>query len=145
MKKIFLFIILSVVWFWFNFSQTNLYASNTNTYSNSIFRWSATEIPYCKWNQCWIEQWVRSIKNIDWIENEASASEYIQRVTKYVLWFLALIATLFIIYSWFVLLTSAWDEEKAKKSKTIIMYSIIWIIIIFLAWPIVDFVLNILK
>lgn len=137
MKSKILILIFFIIWSLFIFSNT--YAEN------SIFNNTTTNIPYCESNDCWIRQWIESIKNIDWIENEASASEYIQRITKYILWFLALIATLFIIYSWFILLTSAWDEEKAKGSKRIIIYSLIRIVIIFLAWPIVDFVLNILR
>lgn len=137
MKSKILIFILFIIWSLFVFSNT--YATN------SIFNNTTTEIPYCKWNDCWIKQWVESIKSIEWMENKASASQYIQRVTKYILWFLALVATLFIIYSWFVLLTWAWDEEKSKKSKTIIVYSLLWIVIIFLAWPIVDFILKVLK
>jgi uncharacterized membrane protein YwzB len=42
-------------------------------------------------------------------------------------------------------LTWTWDEEKAKKSKTMILYVLLWITIIFLAAPIVNFILKILN
>jgi hypothetical protein len=119
--------------------------TNTNIAVAWIFSNSTSEIPYCNNWECWLEEWVNAIKNIDGIETKRSASEYIQAVVKYVLWFLALIATIMIIYAWFNLLTWIGDEEKAKKTKSIIIYAIIWLIIIFLAWPIITFVLKVLN
>ncbi len=40
--------------------------------------------------------------------------------------FIAVIVLVLIIYAWFILLTSAWDEEKLKKTKSIILYIAIW-------------------
>ena len=118
---------------------------DTFSATNSLFNNSTNEIPYCNGEPCWVKAWIDAIKNIDWLESNRTASVYIQGIVKYVLWFLALIATIMIIYAWFNLLTWVGDEEAAKKSKTIILYSVIWIVIIFLAGPIVEFVLNALK
>ena len=113
--------------------------------SNSIFNNTTTEVPYCNKWECWIVEWIEAVKGIDSIETKRSASEYIQAVVKYLLSFLALIATILIIYSGFNLLTWVGDEEKAKKTKQIIIFSIVWLVIIFLAWPIMDFVINVLN
>ena len=43
------------------------------------------------------------------------------------------------------MLTAAWDEDKAKKSKTIIVFAIIGLLIIYLAWPITNFVIDVLS
>ncbi len=112
----------------------------------SIFWGDNSEIPYCNWDECWLQQWVDQVKNswIDWVVIEWKASEYIQSIIVYILGFLSLIAVILIIYAWFNLLTSAWDEDKAKKSKTIILFSIIWLVIIYLAWPITNFVISML-
>ena len=120
------------------------FSSNINV-ATAVFNNTTTEIPYCNDWECWLEEWINAIKNVDGIETERSASVYIQAVVKYVLWFLALIATIMIIYAWFNLLTWIWDEDKAKKTKSIIIYAIVWLAIIFLAWPIITFVLNILN
>lgn len=109
-----------------------------------IFSNDRSDIPYCDTWDCWLEQWIDAVDWVDAVVNDRPASQYIQDVVEYILWFLALIAVLVIIYSWFVLLTAAWDEDKAKKTKTIILYAIVWLIIIFLAGPIVEFVLDIL-
>ena len=110
-----------------------------------IFSNDSVEIPYCEWNECWLKESLDLIKNsdLDWVILEWTASDYIQRVIVYVLTFLKLTAVIIIIYAWFNMLTAAWDEEKAKKSKTMIVYAIIWLAIIYLAGPITTFVLNV--
>jgi hypothetical protein len=118
-----------------------------DTYSarNWLFNDITNEIPYCNdaW-ECGVIEWVDAIKNINAIETDRPASQYIQDVVKYILYFFALVATLIIIYSWFNMLISVWDEEKVKKSKSIILYAIFGLILIFLAWPLIDFVIWIL-
>jgi hypothetical protein len=59
----------------------------------------------------------------------------------YLLSFLAIIAVIIIIYAWFNILTAAWEEEKVKNSKKMIMYAIIWLAVIYLAWPITRFII----
>lgn len=112
----------------------------------SIFWGQKSEIPYCQWNDCWLEQGIDLIKNswIDWLYTEWTASEWIQRILIYILSFLRLIMILVIIYAWFNMLTAWWDEDKFNKSKTILQYSIIWLVIVFLAWPITNFIINML-
>ena len=53
----------------------------------------------------------------------------------FLLTFVALIATILWIYGWFLMLTAANDDEKVKKWKKIIIFAVIWIIVIFLAYP----------
>lgn len=102
-----------------------------------------TEIPYCQeGDECWLVEWVEAIKGISAIETKVPASKYIQRVVTYILWFLMLLSVWIIIYAWMVLLTWVWDEEKAKKTKQIILYAIFWLIIIWLAYPISQFVFD---
>ena len=105
--------------------------------------WS--EIPYCSNWDCWLNEWIVAIKDISAIETTRSASNFIQDVVQYILWFLFLLAVLIIIYAWFNLLFWVWDEEKAKSTKKIIIYAIIWIVIIYLAWPISDFIFKVLS
>ena len=112
-----------------------------------IFDINWTRIPYCHDDdECWLEEWIDVVEHsLDDIETERSASEYIQDIVKFLLWFIYLVAVILVIYAWFNLFTWLWDEEKAKKSKTMIIYVIVWILIIFLAGPIVEFVLNVLN
>lgn len=107
--------------------------------------WGGWSIPYCTGNDCWLEEWVKAVEWVDGVVTNMSASQYIQVVVKYILRFLMLISTLIIIYAWFVLMLWLWDEEKAKKTKMIMIYAVVWLVIIYLAWPLTDFVFNILN
>lgn len=81
--------------------------------------------------------WVEKINN--WlIWGSDNADIVIQEYTVYILWFLYLIAVLYWIYWWFKIITAAEDDDKVKSWKTIIIQSLIWIVIIFLAGPIVN-------
>lgn len=102
--------------------------------------------PYCQDDDCSLEQWIKIVKSgINDIEKEQKASEYAQSIVSYLLGFITIIAVVYIIYAWFQVLTAAWDEEKVKKTKNIIVYVIIWIIIIWLASPIVAWLIDLLN
>lgn len=136
MKKI---ILLLLIWF--------LFIVNFNFDVNaSIFWWTTAPTPvYCKsGTSCWITEWINQVKDANWLPTNTKFSDYVQDIVVYLLKFLAIVATLLIIYAWFNLLTSVWDEEKSKKSKSIIIYALLWLLIIFLAWPITNFIIAVL-
>ena len=110
--------------------------------ANPVFKNTTNQIPYCKWGDCWLQEWIEAVKNIDDLSKEKDAATYVTKVVSYIITFTYLIAVILIIYAWFNLLILSWDEEKAKKTKTMILYVIIWILLIFLAWPIVNFVVS---
>lgn len=53
--------------------------------------------------------------------------------------FIWIIVVLMIIYAGFLTLTSVWDEEKIKKSKSIIIYIIIWLLVLVTNYLILTF------
>lgn len=55
---------------------------------------------------------------------------------------LYLIAVIFAIYGWFLILTSAGDDEKVKKWKNIVIYMVIGLIVVFLASTLVNWVID---
>lgn len=106
----------------------------------------APDIRYCDGDdECWLEQGIDVIKTgLDDIETTRTFSQYIQDVAVYLLWFIALVWVLYIMYAGFQILIWNGDEEKVKKSKQTILYVAIGIAVIFLAWSIVTFVLWVL-
>lgn len=62
----------------------------------------------------------------------------IREVTKYVA-ILAIIATMI---GWLMFLFSAWSDEKVKKAKNVIIYSIIWVLVSIASYTLVDIVNN---
>ncbi len=98
----------------------------------------------CGSQDCNIESGIKNIKDsVNGIEQERTISEYIQDVVAYLLTFISIIAVIYIIYAWFRILTWAWEEEVLKKQKATILYVVIWIAVIWLAYPITKFILTV--
>ena len=72
----------------------------------------------------------------------ASADQVIQWYVASAMGFLYILAVLIGIWGWFNILTAAWDEEKVKKGKTILIQAVIWLLVIFLADSIINWLLN---
>jgi hypothetical protein len=85
-----------------------------------------------------------------WLENVDDALKWgtdtldqtIQTWLIYVLEFLAVVMVIYWIYWGFLILTSGWEDEGSKKWKKVILQTLIGLLIIFLAWPIVIFFLG---
>lgn len=106
----------------------------------------APDVRYCADGDCGLEEGVEIIKgSLNGIETDRSASEYIQDVIQYLLMFISIIAVIYIIYAGFQILIWSGDEEKLKKSRATITYVIIGIVVIWLAWPITRFILQVIS
>ena len=57
--------------------------------------------------------------------------------------FISIIAVIYIIYAGFQLMIGAGDEEKMKKTRQIILYVVLGILIMWLAYPIVKWTIGI--
>lgn len=79
---------------------------------------------------------------IEW--STETADVVIQTWITRLMTFLAIIAVIFALWGGFNILTAAWDEEKVKKGKTVLINAIIWLVVIFLAGSIIGWVLRIL-
>ncbi|MFA6553098.1 MAG: pilin [Patescibacteria group bacterium] len=64
------------------------------------------------------------------------------RVIQWVLGLLGLVAVIMIMLGGFMWMTSAGNEERVKKSKTILTSAIIGMIIIMTSWALITFVIN---
>ncbi|MDD2487034.1 MAG: PKD domain-containing protein [Candidatus Gracilibacteria bacterium] len=117
-------------------------------YGASIFELNNNDqIIYCKdGDDCSIEKGVSIVKqDVQNIETEKKFSNYIQDITAYLMFFVALIGVLYIIYAGFNILTAGGNEENVKKSKKNISNVAIGIVIIFLAYSIVSFIIKVLN
>jgi len=130
-KTLILFFALWVSFIFFSSSHAGIF--------DDIIWNSQPQVQYCddEW-ECWLLEWIDLAKGaINDIETERSLSEYIQDLVQYVLTFVTIIAVIYIIYAWFRLMVDPGDDsEKVKRTKNIILYVIVGIIIIWLAWPI---------
>lgn len=122
-KKIFitLFIWLSI----FSFSE-NTFSNNTSC--------NQKEDPFC------IQ--AKTIEEIKWISWEKRIDILIADWVTYLLSFLFLISIVYWLYWAWNIFSAMSDEEKVKKWKTIIIRACIWLVVIFSAYMITDFVIN---
>ena len=112
---------------------------------DSFISGGTPDVRYCNSWDCGLQEWIDALETwLDDIETSRSASEYIQDIVRYLLTFVSLIAVIYIIYAWFQILIWWGDEEKMKSSKQTIIYVIIGVILMWLAWPITKFILDIL-
>ena len=100
----------------------------------------------CGEQDCNINTWIEVVKDsVNGIEKDRTLSEYVQDIVVYILWFISIIAVIYIIYAWFRILVWAWEEETLKKQKGTILHVIIWMAVIWLAYPIVKFIIDLLN
>lgn len=62
-----------------------------------------------------------------------------------ILWILALIALLVLLYGWFLMVTAAWNEEQYGKWFTILKHAATGIALIWVAWFIVSIVFRLVN
>jgi hypothetical protein len=109
-----------------------------------IFKWTSPKVNVdCAWWDCSLDKWTVLVKDtLHNVETKKPFSEYIQDIIFYVLSFVSFIAVVYIIYAWFKILLSWGDDEENKKAKWIIKAVIIWILLIWLAYPITAFIIK---
>lgn len=110
----------------------------------NIFWTNTTDIIYCQWSTCTLDNWTKAVKVwLTWIEKNRTATEYILDLVRYLITFVSLIAVLYIIYAWFRVLTWWWDEEATKKAKKTVVWVLIWIVLMWLAYSIVLWIVQV--
>lgn len=113
-----------------------LLSDNINAANCSYDWWTISDsIDSCLWWTDLVDSaWDMSIeldfktKILDWI-------------TK-IVWFLWLIAVWSLVYASFMMTISWWEEEKIKKAKDIIKWSLLWFLWIVLAWSLITLIVN---
>jgi hypothetical protein len=123
-------------------------AINVNAWTFDSLLWGETPAVHidCEDQDCNIQTGIDVVKDsLRWVETDRTFSEYVQDLTVYVLTFVSIIAVIYIIYAWFRILTWAWNEETLKKQKMTVLYVVLWILLIWLAYPIVTFILQVLS
>jgi len=136
--KILRLVIISILLSFWLFSHLNA------SFWERITSWESATVRYCEDEaDCGLDNGISIIKDgITDIEKERGAAEYIQDIVVFLIGFITLVAVIYIIYAGFQILIWNWDEEKLKKSKQTILYVVIWIIVIWLAYTITDFIIT---
>ena len=88
----------------------------------------------CEWLPwCWVN-WQNDEKIIETI-----SSNIITEMIKYI----AVLAVIALMISWIMYMLSGWEEEKTKKAKTWIIWSLVWVLLSISSYYIVSSIANI--
>ena len=133
MKKI---LILCILWISFLAWNNSVLANDCN-----FQNWDDTKVTDMI-NNCMKDTSVVAVKGDATLE--AGFKEKIQGFTNNIALFLWLVSIGSIIYGWLMMTLSAWEDEKIKKAKDIVKWSLIWLLWVILATTIVTLVINII-
>lgn len=75
-----------------------------------------------------------------WEQQKDAFVNVIKWAVNWVLGILALIALLVVMYGWFLMITSAWEDDSYKKWFTILKYAATGLILIGVAWFVVSII-----
>lgn len=138
---------MKILWLWRSIFYTLVWTWATLSTARAGFFddliWGGnTRTTYCQWNECGLQQGIDLVWGIEDIETERTLSVFIQDVVWYVLTFVSLIAVIYVIYAGFRILIGNGDEEQLKKSKMTILYVVLGIALMWLAWGITTFIFR---
>ncbi len=140
-KNSLIIIILTSLALLFGLSISDTFASC----GGSWFSTSCPVSPYCADGKCNIDEGVKAVESAvnGQITNKWIAA-YAQQIVTYLMTFVSIIAVIYIIYAGFQLMIGAGDEEKMKKTRQIILYVVLGILVMWLAYPIVKWTIGII-
>jgi len=119
MKKLFLLISYFILWIWFiNFSYWD---------ALDDVLWSSS-----KW-------WNYQIVN----EKDLHVSSKIKKTVQLLLKITIILWVIVFLFWWIRFMMSMWDDSKAKKVRDTLIVSIIWFVIAFWAWIILQLILSV--
>lgn len=107
-------IIYSILW---------LSLIGVNSVTNAINFGSNKVNPELKWSNEW-------------------ADSAVQTLIKNAMLFLYLVAVVYGLWGWFLILTAGGKEDNVKKWRTVIVQALIWLVVIWLASSIVQFLVT---
>jgi hypothetical protein len=88
----------------------------------------------CNVSFLWVQScWIEKVWTLSWF------SKLFLDLINWLSWFVAIITVLIIIYAWVLILFSAWDDEKIKRWKNIIIYAFVWILVLAASYLILTF------
>jgi len=77
--------------------------------------------------------------NCRWSLNVKAWSEMIVNIVEWMNSFILVVVTIIIIYAWWLMVTSGWNEENMEKWKKWLFYALLWIFIVAASYTITIF------
>ena len=102
-------------------------------FSNELFAAPLAPLLNCTW--------------LPWCINDTGVSNVSIGKISNLIWqsikYVAVIAVLSLMVSWIMYLISGWEEEKTKKAKRAIIWSLAWVFLSISAWSIINIINSI--
>jgi hypothetical protein len=118
---------------------------NTQISNKSDQTSTSNSVQLCGSDNCTVKQWALKINHkVTDIERERTFFDYVQSVLWFVVSFIYIIGTIYIIYAWFLLLMWTGDIIASWKAKSNIIYVMVWLVVIYMAHPIMKWLINLL-
>lgn len=138
-------------WWMSLWNDSNIYNQELWNAINTQYDWNdiswplndgAYRIVNWEWGNWQLSWLVWTDQKIDDYEDALSKIlKTIQNVVNYTLWILSLIALLYLVIHWFIILTASGDDSKVKKWLKWIKNAFLAIAWIWLSWIIISFIL----
>ncbi len=91
--------------------------------------------------QAALDPWIDNVNTqLEWTEQPLDQA--IQSIMVTAMKYLSVLAVIYGLWWGFHILTAAWDEDKVKKWKTIIVHTVIWLVVIWLVGSIIKWVIS---
>lgn len=108
---------------------------------NIITAWTEKWVAWLLW-ECLKWSWVVEVEGKATIEDGFKVK--INKWTNNIALFLGLLSIWAVIYGWLMMTLSAGEDEKIKKAKDIVKWSLVWLLWVILATTIVTLIINII-
>ncbi len=146
MKKIVSTLILGII-ISLTILVTPTYSANTCWWGFTCNQGDPANIPYCpSGGDCTIQKGADQVSAVVGpLFSKKTISAFVSDTVRYFLSFVSLIAVVYFLYAGFQLMTSGGDEEKAKKTKKIMIYVIAGILLMWVSYWLVAIVIGVLN
>ncbi len=109
---------------------------NSSVFASSAPTVNCAWLPWCKDNSIVNPSSASQLNNNIWLS-------FIDSIVSNLIQFVAVFAVFALIISWFMYLLSSWDEEKTKKAKKWIIWSLVAVLLSISAWSIINYLNSI--
>lgn len=86
------------------------------------------------------DAWLPTFNVWKWFIKTESPYYFALVITKQIIMYTGIIAVIAVMIWWITYLVSLWNDEKIKKAKNIIIYSIVWVLVSILSYTFVDII-----
>lgn len=109
----------------------------------SVFSFSGITFSKAPLVNCIWLPWCSDVDISKPVETNISKSISLKKITIFI-WewikYVAVLAVVSLMLSWFMYIISWGEEEKVKKSKTAIIWSLVWVFLSISAWTIINLI-----